>query len=560
MAMRADRCLPWVTVTSIHLGPTHLTRLLESVISLGSEHDLERVLRRIVETGLELTGARYGALGVLDDQRRELTKFVTVGKSDEVRDQIGSLPPGLELLGAFIADARPRRVPDLNEYQARAGSPLEHLPKKSFVGVPIMIRDEVFGNLYLTDKQDGEVFTDIDEELILGLASAAGVAIDNARLYDRLTRREAALTAIQLVATSVLEGADTDQTLHFVAERARVLARADAASVALPADDGRSLVCSVAAGAVDEDLIGMSFPLRGSVSGDVLQSGETAVFTDLSRDARRAQPQVRRGRIGPAIFVALTVSGRPLGSLFVGRAQGAHPFAQADVDLVGSFAAQAGVVIDTATQRQQLGRLSVLEEQERIARDLHDTVIQQVFAVGLSLNSAAKLAGDHPVHPRIDAAIDDLDAVIRQLRTVIFDVGSGVMRPSADLRTDLLEQIREVSRVLGFDPKTNFEGLVDLVLRPEMAKIVSATLREALSNVARHAHASRVDISVTAGADRLSIRIVDDGVGVPAAASHSGGRGLSNMRARAEQKGGRFTLKSGPDGTGTALEWEVPVK
>lgn len=547
-------------MTSVHVGPRNLSRLLEAVISLGSELDLEQVLRRIVETGLELTGARYGALGVLDEQRRELAKFVTVGMSDEVRDRIGSPPKGLGLLGALIADARPLRVPDLNEYPGRTGFPPNHPPMRSFLGVPILIREEVFGNLDLTDKQDGEVFTDIDEELMVGLASAASVAIENARLFDRLTRREAALSAIQLVATSVLEGADTDQTLHFVAERARVLAGADVAAVALPTLDERSLVYRVADGAVGGPLTGMSFPRRGSVAGDVLLSGETAVFADLSREGRGAQHQVRGGEIGPAIFVALMVSGRALGSLFVGRSRGAPPFAEADVDMVGSFAAQAGVVLDTAARRQQLGRLSVLEEQERIARDLHDTVIQQVFAVGLSLNSAAKLARDHAVHPRIEAAIDDLDRVIRQLRTVIFDVGSGSALFPGDLRTDLLEQVREVSRVLGFAPKVDFEGPVDSVVSPEMGRIVSATLREALSNVARHAHASRVDISVTAGEGRLSVRIVDDGVGVPAGAGRSGGRGISNMRARAEQKGGRFALESGPGGNGTALEWEVPVR
>ncbi|MBO0887259.1 MAG: GAF domain-containing protein, partial [Acidimicrobiales bacterium] len=369
-------------VSTPHVGPRSLAKLLDAVISLSVELDLPSVLRRIVEAGVELTGARYGALGVLDERRTALAEFITVGMDRETRRRIGPTPKGLGLLGALITDARPLRVADLQEYEGRSGFPEHHPPMGSFLGVPIRVGNEVFGNLYLTDKREGEVFTDIDEELMLGLASAAGAAISNARLFDEVQRREAAISATNDVARLVLGGADPDQTLRFIAERARVLAKADLATFALADRDDETLVIAVVDGTLSADLAGRRFQRAGSVSGAVLESGQTAVFSDLSGEPSRRQPQVREGTIGPAIFVALTAGDLRLGSVCVGRAQGSPPFGDGEVEMVRSFASQAGIALDTATKRQELGRLSVLEEQERIGRDLHDTVIQQLFGVG----------------------------------------------------------------------------------------------------------------------------------------------------------------------------------
>lgn len=544
---------------SDHVGPRSLRKLLEAVISLGAEPDLSAVLRRIVEAAVELTGARYGALGVLDDQRAALAEFITVGVDDETRTRIGAPPKGLGLLGALIADARPLRVADIREYAGRSGFPANHPLMSSFLGVPILVRQEVFGNLYLTDKGDGEGFTDIDEELIIGLASAAGVAIDKTRLVDQLKRREAALSAVQEIASAVLAGADPAATLGFVAERARVLAKADIATFALPSADGETLVMEVEDGDVGEDLTGTRFPRQGSVSGDVLLSGQTAVFADLSKDPRRGQPQVAGGLVGPAIFVALTPSGQPFGTLFVGRAAGAPPFTVPDVDVVRSFAAQAGVVLEHATQRDRLTKLSVLEEQERIARDLHDTVIQQLFAVGLTLQGALGMPPDESLRTRISAAVDDLDVVIRQIRTVIFDVESNAIEAAPALRTDLLELVGDASRALGFEPTVTFSGSVDTAIDDDTRKAALATVREALSNVARHAEASRVQVSVTVADRRLSVRVSDNGIGLHEGGEHQGGRGLRNMRRRAEDVGGQLELSSGPESRGTVLEWVVPL-
>lgn len=549
---------PRWSASTPHVGPRSLAKLLDAVISLSAELDLPSVLRGIVEAGVELTGARYGALGVLDDRQTGLAAFITVGMDDETRRRIGPTPKGLGLLGALITDARPLRVADVHEYAGRSGFPEHHPPMTSFLGVPIRVGEEVFGNLYLTDKREGEVFTDIDEELMLGLASAAGAAINNARLFDEVQRREAAISATHEVARLVLEGADPDRTLRFIAERARVLARAEVATFALADRDDETLVMAVVEGELGAELAGLRFQRSGSVSGAVVEGGQTVVSADLSLEPRRAQPQVHAGTIGPAIFVALTAGDRRLGSLSVGRARGAPPFGDAEVEMVRSFASQAGIALDTATKREELRRLSLLEEQERIGRDLHDTVIQQLFGVGLSLQALASTERDQVARTRLAAAVEELDGVIRQIRTVIFDVERASFAATAGLRRELLAISREVSRSLGFEPIVLFDGPVDTLVDDAMAKAALATVREALSNVARHAQANQVEVTVVVAAQGLTIRVVDDGMGIPADRD-PGGRGLRNMRTRAEQMGGHLQLGAGADGSGTVVEWIVPL-
>src|SRR5579859_132436 len=228
-----------------HMGPGGLRRLLDAVLTIGSELDLSSVLQRIVEAAVDLVGARYGALGVLDESGTELSEFITVGIDADTQRAIGALPKGLGLLGALITDARPLRLADLTEHPERSGFPPNHPPMTSFLGVPIRAHQEVFGNLYLTDKMTGEVFTDVDEELVLGLAAAAGVAIHNARLFAQVRRREAALAAMQEVATALVGGSEPLESLRLVARHARELVGADLATVAVPEDGGEMLVLEV---------------------------------------------------------------------------------------------------------------------------------------------------------------------------------------------------------------------------------------------------------------------------------------------------------------------------
>ena len=374
-------------------GPRSLRQLLDAVIAIGSDLDLPAMLDRVVHTATELVDARYGALGVLDDSRSRLAQFLTVGIDDDTHAKIGHLPEGHGILGLLIVDAKPVRLPDLHEHPDSYGFPPHHPPMRSFLGVPILVRNEVFGNLYLTDKLSGEVFTDVDEELAVGLAAAAGVAIENARLHARLHE------------------------------------------------------------------------------------------------------------------------------------------------------------------------LAVMEDRERIARDLHDTVIQRLFATGLSLEGCLRLIRSDPdkAAERVSAAVGDLDVTVKHIRSAIF--GLEVSRHAPDgLRARILTVIRSAKTVLGFEPKVLFDGPIDTAVSHAMAGDVLATLREALTNVGRHAQATRCEVEVLVD-DQVRLRVIDDGVG-PAGtdkrADDLSGRGLRNLQARAEARGGNMTLSAAAGG-GSVLEWSAPL-
>lgn len=537
-----------------------MRQLLDAVLMIGSDLDLHAMLRRITEAAVTLVDARYGALGVLNETGTGLADFITVGVDEDTHRAIGHLPKGLGLLGSLITDAKPLRLPDLREHPDSVGFPPNHPEMRSFLGVPVRVRNEVFGNLYLTDKQSAEVFTDVDEELVGGLAAAAGVAIENARLYEHGRRREATLAAMHEVATVLVGGTDPQASLHLVARRARELAGADVATIALPDAAGTTMVVEVV-DVGDGDgaaaLRGERFPRAGSIEGDVLANRGIAIVEDASHDYRVHQPQVRRGMTGPAVFVALTTEEDSFGTLSVSRAKGAPPFTAAEIELVQSFATQASVVLELDRQRQQAQRLTLLEDQERIARDLHDTVIQRLFASGLSLQGAMRLISDAEARRRVGAAVDDLDVTVRYIRTVIFDVARTSSATDEGVRGRVLEVTREAARALGYEPRVTFEGAVDALVTNEIADELLASLREALSNVARHARASRADVEVGAGS-QVVLRVLDDGVGIAGDVSAAGGRGLANLRSRAERLGGTLSVAPG-DAGGTLLEWCVPL-
>jgi signal transduction histidine kinase len=428
----------------------------------------------------------------------------------------------------------------------------------SFLGVPIIVRGEVFGNLYLTDKSSAEAFSDLDEQLATGLASAAGIVIENARLYGQVRRREAALAAVHEIMKGAVAGSSGRATLQLIADRARQLVGADAATFARPAGSAGMLVIDVASGSGAADLVGQLFPAAGSVSGTVIDSGGPLVLTDASHDGRVAQPQVSSGRLGPGIWVALTAFGQRVGTLAVARAVGAQPFSGAELEFVELFATQAGLVLELDRSREDLLRLSVLEDQERIARDLHDTVIQRLFATGLSLQSASRLADNETVRTRMTTAVDDLDATVRHIRTVIFGLERQTMSAPADVRRRTLDLTAEATRALGFEPQVTFDGPLDTMVSTALADEVLAVLREALSNVGRHAAARHVLVELVLAHGELSLTVTDDGVGLGADAS-TGGHGVANMRARATDLGGTLHVTPGAEGRGVRVRWSVPV-
>ncbi len=371
------------------VGSDQLAQLLDAILTIGSVLDLPAMLRRIVQSATELAGAKYGALGVLDEAHTRLSEFIAVGVQEDVRRAIGEPPEGHGILGLLIVDAKPVRLPDLSQHPDSYGFPPNHPAMTSFLGVPIRVRDEVFGNLYLTDKIGADQFTAVDEELVTGLAAAAGVAIENARLHTRLHE------------------------------------------------------------------------------------------------------------------------------------------------------------------------IGVLEDRERIARDLHDTVIQRLFATGLSLQGSIHLIttdGDAAV-ARIESAVDELDLTVKHIRSAIF--GLEASRPSkAGTRSQIMALIREASRALGFEPTVFFDGPVDSALDAESTAALLATLREGLSNVARHAQAAHAEVAVIA-AGLVTLRVHDDGVGPPPSGSPIG-NGLRNMAARAAALGGTMELRAAAGARGSVLEWQIP--
>jgi signal transduction histidine kinase len=370
-----------------YAGPRALRKLVDAVLSISADLDLASVLQRIIDVAMDLVDAQYGAIGVLDETKTALAEFVTAGLDDETYRAIGDLPKGHGILGLLIVEPKPLRLPDLREHPESYGFPPNHPPMKSFLGVPIVVRQEVFGNLYLTDKRSGEVFTDVDEELTIALAGAAAVAIENARLHARLAE------------------------------------------------------------------------------------------------------------------------------------------------------------------------LVLLEDRERIAKDLHDTVIQRLFATGLSLQGTARLAQRPDVAARLQDAVEDLDETVRHIRTVIFGLETVTNREDG-VRHRIMALTREASGALGFLPEVTFTGPVETLLDAATGAEILATVREALSNVARHAAATAVTVALVGG-DEITLRVADNGRGLPAQEHLRRGLGLRNMASRAEALGGRFVARVGEDG-GTVVEWTVP--
>jgi signal transduction histidine kinase len=525
-------------------------------VLVGSDLELEPMLQRIIEAAVDLVDARYGALGVLDESGGRLAEFITVGIDGDGRTAIGDLPKGLGLLGSIIHDAQPLRLAEITEHPDSSGFPPNHPPMTSFLGVPVRVRGTVFGNLYLTDKTSAEVFSDIDEELATGLAAAAGVAIENARLYDHGRRREAAMAALKEVATALVDDIDRGDSHQLVAHHARQLLGADLATITEPEPGGERLVIEIVDGAGSDDLRGRSFPRGGTVAGDVLRTGTTVAVEDCGLHDRVHPDHLDGDHFGPALFVSLSAAGEPFATLTVARHRPAPTFGPADIELIETFATQASLVLDRDRGRHHLQRLRLLEDQERIGRDLHDTVIGDLFGVGLSLQSALGAVHDPATSERIGVAIDQIDRTIARIRTVIFGIEVAAADPDGRLRDTILDVVHDRGALLQAAPTIRFAGNLDVV--PErVGSDAIATLREAIANIVKHARATSVDIEVTVD-DALTMRVTDDGVGPgPTGRTHDG-NGLHNMRTRAEQLGGTFTITPGPQ-AGAVLTWSVPL-
>jgi two-component system, NarL family, sensor histidine kinase DevS len=538
--------------------------LLEAVVAMSSGLDLESTLRRIVETAVRLVDATYGALGVIgdsDEGGKRLAEFIPVGLTEQQISQIDHWPEGRGLLGLLIEDSRPLRLADIAAHPASSGFPEGHPPMRSFLGVPVRVREEVFGNLYLTNKRGGGEFTDDDEVVLTALGAAAGVALENARLYDAARHSQRWIAASAEVTTALLSGADADEALASITTKARELSGADLAVLALPDEEGRRLTIAFADGDGAQQARGLVLPAGQSLSGRVLASGEPVVTTDFAADDRTAAAaRIAMSHIGPAVIFPLGAPGSRRGVLTIGRSHGAAPFPQAEAAFAASFAAQAGVALELAASRAEAGRLLVYQDRDRIARDLHDLVIQRLYATGMSLQGAMPMIARPEVADRVTRAVDDMDQTIKEIRGAIFELQARDAASEPDPRADIVRLVEDMTPMLGFAPSLRLGSGLRGLASGELADEALTVLREALSNVARHAGATQTDVTVDVDSDgTLTVLVTDNGSGIPPKGRRSG---LRNLAERAAKVGGEFRLEPADPGAekpGTRLEWRVPA-
>jgi signal transduction histidine kinase len=537
-------------VEQIAEGRDRLDGLVAAVLAVTSGLELAETLRTIVHTAIELIDARYGALGVRGTDH-ELIEFIYEGIDEPTREKIGPLPQGRGVLGVLIDEPTPIRLERLDDHPASVGFPLNHPPMQTFLGVPVRIRDEVYGNLYLTEKANGLPFSEDDEVLAQALAAAAGIAIDNARLYEQSQTRQQWIEATRDIATQLLSGADPTRVFRLIADEALKLTGADVAMVAVPADtdvtsgDVGELVIAESASATGIYPAANPIPVAGTSIGEAFLQGTPRRLDEIDVEL------VALEQAGPALVLPLRAVDTVSGVVITLRQKGAQPFSDEQLDMMAAFADQAAVAWQLAGTQRRMRELDVLMDRDRIARDLHDHVIQRLFAVGLSLQGTIPHVESSDVQRRLADSVDDLQAVIEKIRTAIFDL-HGAAAETTRLRQRLDEVVAQFASS-GLRSTVQFIGPLSVV-DAELADHAEAVVREAVSNALRHAAATTLSIRVVVD-DDLSIEVSDNGRGITSPVTESG---LKNLRERAECVGGEFAIAGTPEG-GTTLRWSAPL-
>ncbi len=507
--------------------------LVDALLTVTSGLDLEQTLQTIVHTAMHLVGARYGALGVADTgSHHRLERFLYEGIDDATRGLIGPLPSGMGVLGLMFSTTKPVRIDDLSQHPASVGFPANHPPMHSFLGVPIRTRDQVFGNLYLTEKVDGQLFTEDDEVLVQALAAAAGIAIENARLYEAARTRQQWIEATRDISTNLLAGDDPKEAHSQIVHAAVSLVGGTFSALLVPGDDELTVTASTRT-----ELIGCTVPFAGSAVGRAFSERKSLRvnnFVDIDgvRGAALVLPMREPDTVsGVLVCVTGTVC------------------TEEQLSMMAAFAHQSGLALHLATVQRRMRELDVLADRDRIARDLHDHVIQRLFAIGLSLQGA-KTTDVDGTSRRISGALDDLQEVVQEIRTAIFDLhGGSVTR----LRQRLEQAVVQMTTDSAVRAALYVNGPLSVV-DPSLADHAEAVVREAVSNVVRHADAATVSVTVAVD-DNLTITVTDDGCGFPEFTTRSG---LSNLAARASECGGGLELGPGPGG-GARLVWSAPL-
>lgn len=528
----------------------HVEGLLGAVVSLTEDLSLEAVLDRVVQSACELVGARYGALGVIGDDQ-QLSHFITVGIDDEGARVIGDLPTGHGVLGHLIREPKPVRLHDLGEHPIAVGFPPNHPPMRTFLGVPVRVRDEVFGNLYLTEKTDGQDFTAEDEDLAVALASAAGVAIQNARLYEDSNSRQRWLEAGMEVSDRLKAHPRSDtENLDMIAERALHASASALSVVASVAGDG-SLRCRTSLG-VQSMPAGQELP-AGPALSQVLASGESAILTD----AHRVFDDATAEKLGPVLVAALgsDSDGQRDSVLILARPATASRYTDVDVEQSAVFASRIGLTLDLLKANQLREEHALFIDRERIARDLHDLVIQRLFAAGLSIQGLRRYTSDPVAHERRIAGITaELDDCIHQLRDTIYALQA--REPDGELLSGrVLRAVQEAASAAGFLPRIQLSGPVDDVVDGDVAEQLLPVLHECVSNAVRHSGSEDILILLAAHDGEVVLTVRDHGRGFKDPKRVSG---LNNMKDRASRLGGTCSIDSVP-GKGTSVTWTAPI-
>lgn len=503
--------------------PATAEALLGAMVAISSDLDPHQVLLRIVRAACDLTSARYGALGVIGPDRT-LTDFVTHGLTPEEHARIGDLPRGRGLLGQVIEDPHPLRLERIQDHAASYGFPPNHPAMTTFLGVPVTVRGRVFGNLYLTEKEGGRGFTADDESLVEALARVAGFVVDNAQAFARSEAQRSWLESVARMTDAVNRTEERTGALAQVARSAVAAFDAQAVGVLVPSEDGYLLegVDGRDAATVATLLAAHGTEIRAADRDDATLDAEWGIVLPVPT------------RVHDRVLILVV-----------------PPPEDADTrGLMTGFAEQAGLALDRLQALSDRADLAVLSDRERIARDLHDLVIQRLFATGMSLEVLRRqLRPDG--QERLDRSIADLDTTIRDIRSTIFRLQS----PVGSARARVAAVVEEAVVALGFRPTLRSAGHVDTSVDDELASDLEAVLRELLSNVARHARASCVTVDLRAGASTLELVVVDDGVGIDASRPQSG---LANAADRARRRGGAVRILD-EDPHGTSVTWSVPL-
>ncbi|HEX6360711.1 GAF domain-containing sensor histidine kinase [Actinophytocola sp.] len=551
--LRLDELLGELQDRLAEIGKTRdrLQGLLDAVVAVGAGLELAGTLQRIVQTAVELVDARYGALGVLGDQEG-LSEFVYVGIDHETRAAMGHLPEGKGLLGHLIEHPYPIRLPDLTEHPSSVGFPANHPPMRSFLGTPVRVRDEIFGNLYLTEKKGEAEFNDDDVVVLEALAAAAGVAVENARLFEQARLRERWQHASGEVNALLLGGAESEEAFELIARRTCELSGSETALILLADDPGDTLRVEAGAGVRGEEMVGRRVSARIPAIAPVVSDRQPTVYADFA-EVLGAEADLF-GEFGPADAVPFGSATGAIGVLLALRNKGEHQFGQEQLPMLASFAAQAALALELADKQRQQRMLDLLADRDRIAGDLHDHVIQRLFAAGMSLQAIVGRISDTEARGRVTRVVGELDETMRDIRTSIFDLHTAGEENASSLRRQMLDLVAEASANTEMSPSVRISGAVDTLVPPHIAEHALAALREGVSNAVRHAHATDIVVTVEAGTD-LVIGVTDNGVGMPPDVARSG---LLNLERRARECDGSVTVS--PNGTsGTRLVWRVPL-